>query len=391
MKYKPLSNALLMLSDRPEDHTGLARIARDLASLAATMPQFRVGFLGRGSQGLRKFPWTTYSYPESAGWGESYLAGVANDFFGSDRGIVLTNWDVSRLGWMNGNGLSPSLQKAYGQGKNWDTWLYTPVDAVGPDGYSLGAESRHTLNAFSRVCASSEWGANVLKRSGRQDADWLPHGIDTNIFQPDTNARKKVGWDEGCVYVGCVMTNQSRKDYPVAFHAASLLKQKYGNKFRFWLHADALVRYWNVYALAADYGVSDCLEVTATCTDEELALRYSACDCTMLPSAGEGFGFTIAESQACGTPCVVTDYAAGQELVPEACRVRPVTFRLDTAHNIQRAVLSGHGFANAVFGQIEEKQRDPEYRAEELRESVRHLGWDRLRFTWVRWFEEGLR
>ena len=41
--------------------------------------------------------------------------------------------------------------------------------------------------------------------------------------------------------------------------------------------------------------------------DEQLATMYSGADCHILPSGGEGFGMTLLESMACGTPCIVTD------------------------------------------------------------------------------------
>jgi len=40
--------------------------------------------------------------------------------------------------------------------------------------------------------------------------------------------------------------------------------------------------------------------------DEQLATMYSGADCHILPSGGEGFGMTLLESMACGTPCIVT-------------------------------------------------------------------------------------
>ena len=391
---KKLANKILFLSDRPEDTTGLARVGRDLASLVSTMPEFKVGFLGRGSQGMAKFPWTTYSYPISGfgTWGENHLAGVVDDFFGKERGIVFSNWDISRLGWMTGLGLSDELARAYNpKARNWDLWGYFPVDGVGPSGASLGVEACNTVSCFNRVLAASEWGAGVLRASGRPDADWIPHGIKLADFTPNPKARSILGWKESDVIVGMVASNQARKDYPVAFHTAALLKEAYGNRFKFWLHTDAMVNYWSVYSLSVDYGLQDCLEVTMARSDEEMSLRYAACDCTMLPSAAEGFGFPIAESMACGTACVVTDYAAGQELVEEESRVKPVAFRLDTIHNVQRAVLSGHGFVKAVAAQIEKKREDPEYRGGQMRAMVEHLDWDRLRIVWERWFREGLR
>jgi glycosyltransferase involved in cell wall biosynthesis len=46
-----------------------------------------------------------------------------------------------------------------------------------------------------------------------------------------------------------------------------------------------------------------------------LAILYNAADLYVSPTAGEGFGLTLAESIACGTPVVTTDYAAGPEVV----------------------------------------------------------------------------
>lgn len=387
--FKPLANPLLILSDRPEDHSGLARVARDIASLACTLPQFRVAVMGRGSEGLRKFPWTTYSYPESAGWGQGNIERVIADFFGDDRGIILSNWDLSRLGWLAGPQYTSKEQAdAFGSGRNWDLWGYIPVDSTGPDGKTLGIETAQIAAGFDRIAAASEWGSDVLRASGREDADWYPHGIFTETFKPVADAKKLLGWDG--ITVGCVMTNQARKDWPVAFQCASLLKQEYGNKFRFWVHTDTMIRYWNLYALATDYGITDCMVVTLELNDQQMAMRYSACDCTILPSGGEGFSFPTAESLSCGTPCVVPDYAAAPELVPENCRVAPVTYRIDTLFNCRRAVLSGYGFAVTTKEWINDIKIDPEKRSG-LRESVSHLGWDRLQGIWKRWLLEGIR
>jgi glycosyltransferase involved in cell wall biosynthesis len=387
-KFKPFANPLLILSDRPEDSTGLARVARDLAGLACQMPEFRVAVLGRGSVGKRAFPWQTYSYPESACWGEAFVGEVAADFFGPDHGIILSNWDISRLAGL-------LRRPEAGADRNWDLWGYFPVDGVGPDGQGLGMEARQLLPSFNRVLAASEWGRGVLVRSGRPDADWLPHGIWKNVFAAfagdPCSDREFVGWEPDGVYVGCVMTNQSRKDWPVALHAAALLRKEYGARFRFWAHTNTMMAYWNLYALIADYGLNDCIEVSMDLGDGQLASRYAACDCTILPSGAEGFGFPVAESMACGTGCVVADYAAAQELVPAAMRVMPVTMRVDTAWNLQRAVLSGHGFARAAKTEIERKRADWEFVSGENAARVEHLDWASLRHNWTRWLREGLR
>lgn len=396
LSFKPFSNPILLLSDAPDKHTGLGRVGRDLASLLCTMPEFRVAYMGMGGVGRRKFPWTNYSFPQDGQWGSNYIAECWTDFAGEDAGIVLSLWDLSRQFWMGQpTNLPADLAKFLGPGRNFYKWGYVPVDSTGPDEASLPVGMRASAQGYDRLCAASEWGAGVVQRSGLA-CDWIPHGIWMDKFRPNEPrdsihvGRDLIGWQAGGIYVGCNMANQARKDWPVAFEAAALLKADFGNRFHFWVHTDTLIRYWNLYALASDYGIADCLEVTTELSDEQLALRYSACDCTMLPSAGEGFGFPIAESMACGTPCVVTYYAAGQELVEDDCKVPPVAYRIDTQHNVRRAVLSGYGFASRVKAQIEHKRGDWEGYGERMRARVEHLDWSKLKHVWQRWFWEGL-
>ena len=392
--FKPFSNPLLIVSDNPAMNGGLARMCRDLATLCATLPQFRVGVLGRGLGQRRKLPFITYDYPESENWGENLLAPVWHDFAGEEPGIIMCLDDLSRRHWMvNPIGLPGDMQRFLGEGRNFKIWSYIPLDSSGPGGLPLSSQSRDCALRFDRILAASEWGCNQLKAAGRADADWLPHGIWMDKFHPYLGIPQfTLGWNKDSgIYVGCIMANQSRKDYPAAFECFAVLKEHYGNHFRAWLHVDRMVHYWNVYALAADYGVGDCLEVTTNLNDDQLALRYSACDCTILPSAGEGFGYPIAESLACGTACITTDYAGGQELVEEDCRVLPLAFRVDTQHNARRAVLSGYAFAELAKAQIEKKRNDWEYRSQELAQSVAHLDWTKLKTLWEKWMLEGLK
>ena len=398
MKFSPLSNPIMFVGDNPSLPGGLSRICRDLATLTATMPEFRVGVLGRGLGQRRKFPLTLYDFDESGGWGEGMIAPAWGDFAGSQPGVIMTLDDPSRRTWFGAPALfPPHLREFLGQGRNFAKWGYFPIDSIGPaatgPGFqgSLGIEGRLALGDYQRVLASSEWGRNILSNSGRADADWIPHGIFMDKFKPVEHSREILGWQDGQVWMGSVMANQSRKDFPVLMEAIAALRAHYGNRLRAWIHTDTLVRYWNIPALAQDFGVSDVIEVSMDLDDAALAVRYSGCDCTMLPSGGEGFGYPIAESLACGTPAIVTDYAAGQELVQAECRVTPMCFRIDTSHNVRRAVLSGYAFAQAAIHQIELKKQDWEYRGGELRQTVDHLGWDKLRHVWERWLREGLR
>ena len=136
--------------------------------------------------------------------------------------------------------------------------------------------------------------------------------------------------------------------------------------------------------------MSYCILITSDLVDEQLSLRYSSCDCTILPTAGEGFGFPIVESLACGTSCITTNYAAGPALVPPACRVMPIAYRVDTIHNVVRAVLDGPSFYRAAVEQVELKREQGVYRSHELSGSVAHLSWDALKYPWTKWLLEGV-
>lgn len=383
---------ILILSDAPSIWGGLSRVGRDLADLLVSMPEFRVGYLGRGGVGRRGFSWAQYNYPESGQWGEGYIEDVWNDFSGGKDGVIFSNWDLSRLFWFSQpQGTGPGLERFLGQGRNFAKWAYTPIDSAGPNLRTLPLLATAAAAGFDRVAASSEWGCNVLKQSGRPDADWMPHGLwISRDWRRDDDAKAKLGW-EGKVVLGCVMTNQFRKDWAAAFECAAAMKEHYGNRFHAWFHTDVPERYWSFPGLAADYGVGGAdIHVTTALTDQQMALHYSGCDVTILPSRGEGFGFPIAESLACGVPCVVTDYAAGQELVPEEYRVRPICYHVDTPYNLNRAVISGYAFAQVATQAIRIVDEDPEFKRAQLRDSVMHLDWPRLRVVWERWFREGL-
>jgi glycosyltransferase involved in cell wall biosynthesis len=60
------------------------------------------------------------------------------------------------------------------------------------------------------------------------------------------------------------------------------------------------------------------ITLTGYVPDADLAALYSGAVATALPSLGEGFGLTAAESAACGTPVVASDDPALRELLGDA-------------------------------------------------------------------------
>lgn len=393
---------LLLYGDCPDSHAGLSRILRDLCIIAGTMPELRVGSFGRGAVGSTRFPWPQYSFCEADQWGEHKIAKVWRDFTrGTGEGSILTVWDASRLLWFTGLARTGSdeLDQFVGPQRTFSKWGYFMIDATGPDGQTLPAEQQAVLKSYDRVVVASDWAAQVARRSGI-DCEWIPHPIDGDKFKfsPTRQIMRENFQVDDKIVLGCVMTNQARKDWPTAFAVASMLAKQYKSKFLFWVHTDyafgAPGTYWNLHALAADYGLTpENLRITntGTYTDWMMAAFYNSCDATMLVSGGEGFGYTIAESLACGCPCITQDYAAGAELTQEDWRVPVNAFRLETSHNVLRAVHSPYIWAKKVSEAIEKTRIEGEEYRQEIAESMKHLHIRNLKTVWKRWFLEGLR
>jgi|SRR6516165_5296152 glycosyltransferase involved in cell wall biosynthesis len=382
---------ILFLGDAPHLPTGLARIGRDLATHVSTLPQFRVGYLGRGGWGSSKLPFAQYYFPEYAQWGEGFLEPVWKDFAGEDRGILFSIWDASRLHWLaSPNGIGGTLEELL-RSNRFVKWGYFPVDSRGV-GDRLTVMTRDTLSRYERVLAYGKFGAEQITASTGRECDWIPHGISTEVFTPRDRAaaRMSLGLKPEHLVIGCVMANQARKDWGLAFAIIARLKIHYPS-LKFWAHVDVLDRHWDLRALVADFNLSPkdvIITLGGQYNDYELSYCYSACDLTILPSLGEGFGYPVVESMACGIPCITGDYGGSPELIPDkSWLIEPVVERLDTLHNCLRPVFNPMDWVAAVEAVLLAPKQPDVHRA-----AVEHLDWRNLwPSTWRKWFEEGVR
>lgn len=67
----------------------------------------------------------------------------------------------------------------------------------------------------------------------------------------------------------------------------------------------------------------DRVRLTGFVPDHDLAALYGGAVASVLPSLGEGFGLTAAESAACGTPVVASDIPALRELLGDTAMFAP--------------------------------------------------------------------
>ena len=373
----------VFLGDSPSGNTGLGRILRDVA--IRTQEEFcdvlDVAVIGGGTPpdpalGLKQYPMMTVK-----DWCVHDLPYAWKSHAGDREGTIFSIWDVSRLLWMAYPEQCPDpLVKEFMQNFKGQKWIYPAIDGAGPNG-KMPTILGDALSKFDRVLNYTKFSAAI---TGYPDV--CTHGVDTSVFYPRPDARKwlsgkfNVTLDPGEVLIGIVATNQPRKDWALAFGALALLNQQ-GVKARVWIHTDTDMRYWDLKAMYIDFGLHPNVKVFLTpygLPDEEMAALYSSCDIT-LGIGPEGYGYPIAESLCCGTPCVTGSYGGQADFVPGEHMVKPRAYRYEGVFSILRPVYNPEDFAIAIMQEIEKLGRT---------EPV--CSWDDVWPSWKAWIKAGL-
>lgn len=382
---------LLILSDAPSCTSGLGRITRDLATRIATdmQDEFRVATLGYGGAGNSSFPFFQYHIHEMKDWVIPDLPIIWNDFTqGDDRGILLAIWDASRVLWLSVPEACPiPALKSWLKTAKMRKWTYSPVDAEGVGG-KLSFLLQQSLKGFERVLNYSKWSAGVTGYP-----DHLPHGLDTNVFRPHprNECRKELrenGWKDlhsTSFMVGIVATNQKRKDWALGMKTCRILLDR-GLDVRVWAHTDHLTREWDFAQLVTDFSLQGRVVITmSNYSDTQMARMYSACDVTLGIGLGEGFGYPLAESIACGTPALHGAYGGGAEVVPQWMQIEPIGWRYEGGFCMKRPVFDPVDWAG--------KAQPPPKHYESLRKPTslsEALDWQNLWPRWREWLRRGI-
>ena len=406
---------LLVISDAVSSSSGLARITRDLVSrIHATMGDvYHVATAGYGSPENKNLPWKQYDLKGIKEWILPTLPEIVEDFAGKERCIVMYVWDVSRTGWLSQPERLAAESLAEFPGlREWlltaniEKWLYTPIDASGPND-RLSFPLSLSLLGFDRILAYGQFGEDVIRRTiGEQESNkrhltHIPHGIDSSIFYrcdraasrkyflQDTGAKSLLSMlginpriepiaDDECL-ISIVATNQARKDFVLGIETVSILAKK-GYKVRLWIHTNSLEHNWSIPSLLVDYGMLEKTVISlGVIPDDRMASAYSACDMSLGIGLGEGFGYPIFESIFCGTPCIHGNYAGAPQWInnPDLL-VEPVSYRYEGSYACKRPVFSAQEWAEKILsfaGKTCSKNTE--------------IDWNILWPKWEKWFRDG--
>lgn len=271
------------------------------------------------------------------------------------RGVFSPNWlpddvncridrldpDVVHLNWVGGGFLSPSTVADIDRPVVWrfpDMWPMTGGCHYARDceGYTDSCGrcpelesslpwdlSRITMKRKKRsfpeaditVAAPSTWLAECAREStlfSDRQVKVIPNGLDTETFRPwDREVARElfnVDQDETVILFGSVgPTSDPRKGFDLLTAALDQL-QRTNDDLR-------LVIFGTSEPASGDH-LSHPTTYTGYLNDEQsLALLYAAADVMVVPSRYEGFGQTVSESMACGTPVVAFDATGPSDTV----------------------------------------------------------------------------
>lgn len=183
------------------------------------------------------------------------------------------------------------------------------------------------LQGVHRPIAMSRFGEAEMRAQGL-DPLYMPCAIDPAIFHPQDQAlcRKALGIDPDCflaVFVGVNDSVPSRKGIPELLAAWKMFVSEHPDA-KLYLHTliagnlplgatsgvriDTLLNEFDIPRDSIYVPNQDTLRMYIP--PQQIAQLYNAADVLLQPSRGEGFSVPLVEAQACGTPCIATNFSA---------------------------------------------------------------------------------
>ena len=218
-------------------------------------------------------------------------------------------------------------------------WNYVPVEGI-----DLPPRWRHLWDRIAPV-AMCEFGADQIEKLMPERPPVVYHGVDGSDFFPvseqrplvlrtgrnklvrlrsKTECRQFLGWPLNATVAFRADRHMPRKNYASLFRAMAPVLAKHRDAWLIW-HCRSIDQGGDLVDEASKYPdfiaarmASTGFHDTVGGVDRKiLAAMYNAADVYVTTSA-EGFGLTVAEAIACGTPVVGLDYSSVPEVIGPA-------------------------------------------------------------------------
>ncbi len=275
--------------------------------------------------------WGLTGAPMETEWGKIYPQGAhpysldvidlnVAHWFGGEPGLVITLYDTWPLLDV------PDLLRKH------HAYYWAPVDHVPvPPKVRAFAEDHD-------IIAMANFGAEQLTAAGVPPVTTIPHAIETSIFKPtESDVRERMHLPAGAHLTVAANANigQSpvRKCWFENLLGWRIFAEKHDDAYLY-IHTALqhprgvdLASFIKLWGLPRDRLriVDQAAYMGGFVSQGELAKVFSAADVLLAATAGEGFGLTPLEAQACGTPAIVTDFSAQIEVVGDCGWRMPFT------------------------------------------------------------------
>lgn len=177
---------------------------------------------------------------------------------------------------------------------------------------------------YKMVLTTSHWGVDVLKQAGFNRVHYAPLGIESDVFQPWGSTQR---FADGKTFLW-FSRNQYRKGLDVMLKAWRPFHQERPSARLILMGIGILeamptpdsTRVWKHFRIAEYHAEGIAVYENIVAVDEEsLATIYRSVDFTICSSRSEGFGFSVAESMACGTPSIFGNFSSTSDFaIPDA-------------------------------------------------------------------------
>jgi len=289
--------------------------------------------------------------------------------------------------------------------------LRTPVIGYIPIDGPFTPTWKNYVKNFYRIVAYSKFGYNeLLKFFPPSKIDYIPHGIDTELFRPLKN-RDEIRDEmeetygipkDSILYVTVAANIGPRKELPLLMYTFKRFVEEGYDAYLF-LHTNAyqpfprgydLIQWREMLKMEKHIHFPKYNPIVHPATEEELCKLYNAADVYVSNSVAEGFGIPIAEALSCGTPVICPDNSAQKELVLNHGWITknvPPDMYFQVPVYVPQLTHYPVPDQNSLLHNLKESHENPELRKKYgeagRRFILENYSWDKIIKKWVEFLE----